>query len=120
MKRLGIFLMTTLCAGVLFIGACGDEEHALPEVDCNAGVVPTYGEVALLNSCIACHSSALQAGARNGAPGGIDYDTYDGAAANAEHGAAEVYEGKMPPGGGNLPAADTEAFYSWALCGTPQ
>lgn len=120
-SKISSYLTMTLCAGLLMVAACGGEEHALPEVDCNAVTVPTYAQLTILESCTACHSSALQDGARLGAPVGVDYDTYDLAVEHGEHGVGEVYAGKMPPPGiGNVTEQDKQDFYAWALCGTPQ
>ncbi len=107
-----------LIAFALFFAAC-DGDHDLPEVDCDTAQIPSYADLNIIDTCVTCHSSQLTGTDRFNAPVGIDYDTYDDAVANAEHGVGEVFEGKMPPVG-TVPEADKEAFYAWGLCGTPQ
>lgn len=102
-----------------FSAACGGDDGNLPTIDCNAVTPPSFANVAVLDTCTACHSSALSGGARFGAPAGINYDTYAAAVASADDGVSEVYGGTMPPGG-SVPEADKQDFYAWALCGTPQ
>lgn len=109
------------------VAACGsedeDEESSdLPEVDCS-GDVPAFDEVSAFSDvCTNCHSTELSGDDRNGAPSGINWDDYDSASANAEHGAEEVFEGEMPPegSGDTLTNAQKEQLYLWALCGTPE
>lgn len=102
-------------ACALFLVACGDD---LPEVDCATVDPLPFSQVTLLVGCTGCHSTTFEAGSRNGAPVGIDYDTYEAAMASAEVGVESVYAGRMPPAG--APEADKQAFYAWALCGQPQ
>jgi len=63
-----------------------------------------FGEGFLRKHCTACHSSAIEdAEMRNGAPVGVDLDTYDDAFALAERIRARVIDPEsptMPPGGG--------------------
>jgi hypothetical protein len=117
--------VASLCL-VAALAACGSEDEdeegdALPEVDCS-GEVPTFDEVSAFSDvCTDCHSTELSGAARNGAPSSINWDDYDSARANAEHGAEEVFEGEMPPeGAGELTNAQKEQLYQWALCGTPE
>jgi hypothetical protein len=57
----------------------GDDEEG-PNVDCATATVPKYSEMtAAWGKCVTCHSSNLTATARNGAPAGINYDTYEAA-----------------------------------------
>lgn len=109
-------IVTGGLVGLLFALGCGKE---LPEVDCTMVTPQTYSQLAIISVCTGCHSSQLSGASRNGAPGDVDYDTFAEAKAGAEEGAAEVFGGDMPPGGG-VNEADKQAFYEWALCGTPQ
>jgi hypothetical protein len=113
---LGVFL---LCGALL--GACGGDGGGgiLPEVDCEAITVPTYGELDIIAVCTGCHSSTLSGGARLGAPVDVNYDTYDAAASSGLDGAEEVFRGRMPPGGG-IADAEKEAFNQWVQCGMPE
>ena len=102
---------------LIALAGCGGE---LPEVDCNAGAVPKFSEVAAFNTCNVCHSSQLSGAARNDAPSDVNYDTYAAAMADAEAAVEEVAEGKMPPEGYSISEEQKQALYRWGLCGTPQ
>lgn len=111
---------------VAALTACGSddegEEESLPEVDCS-GAIPTFDQVtAFSEACTNCHSTSLSGADRHGAPTDINWDDYDSAKANAEHGAEEVFEGEMPPEGSGetITDAQKEQLYLWALCGTPE
>ena len=99
----------------LLAAACGED---LPDVDCDTADPRPFAEVTLLVGCTGCHATTLGEGSRNGAPLGIDYDTYEAAVASAKVGVESVYAGRMPPVG--APEPDKEIFYAWALCGQPQ
>ena len=112
---------------VAALAACGSEDEEdegadLPEVDCS-GDVPAFDEVTAFSQvCADCHSTTLSGDDRNGAPSTINWDDYDSAKANAEHGAEEVFEGEMPPegSGATLTEAQKEEIYLWSLCDTPE
>lgn len=113
-----------LAGAALALGtaACdgGGHVHELPEIDCAAVTPPTFANVNLLANCTNCHTSTFTGADRFGAPAGVNYDTYEVAVDNAEHGAAAVYTGFMPPPGGDVTEQDKQDFYAWALCGQPQ
>jgi len=98
----------------------GDEGGEGPNVDCNSVTPPKYSEITAWDKCVTCHSSTLTGAARANAPAAINYDTYDGAKANAAKAIDEVYEGAMPPAG-SPPLSDAEKtqIYNWASCDTP-
>lgn len=116
--------VASLCF-VATLAACGsedEEEENLPEVDCSQQV-PTFAEVTAFSQvCSDCHSTALSGEDRNDAPANINFDNYESAKANAEHGAEEVFEGEMPPegSGATLTEAQKEEIYLWSLCDTPE
>jgi hypothetical protein len=68
------------------------------------------------NYCTSCHSSALSGAARNGAPVGVDLDTYAGAVANANRSNIRIQANTMPPGGG-VPANQRALFSTWVDTG---
>ena len=67
-------------------------------------------------SCTGCHSSGLSGTARNGAPAGVDFDSYGAAVANAARAEVRIGAGTMPPGGG-LASADRDLFAEWVARG---
>ena len=99
------------------LGACGDDEEELPDVDCD-GTVPAYADVDAFKKCTTCHSSKLSGAARNDAPKDVNFDTESAAKAHAEEAAHEVYEGEMPPEDSGLTLTESEKtdLYKWALC----
>ena len=112
-----------LAAGsAVLLMACGpgpETEPSLPVVDCDAVTVPSYHDLTIWRSCNLCHASTLTGANRQGAPEGIDYDTYEAASAFAYIGAVEVNSGTMPFTG-TVTDEEKEAYYAWALCGTPE
>lgn len=97
------------------------EEGVVPTVDCQMVTAARYGELSMWPLCVGCHAETKTGGARNDAPGGVNYDSFASAKVHAVSGAAQVNAGLMPPGGSPQPSADQKtALYNWALCGTPE
>ena len=114
-------LKMTIITVVLLAAGCGNNLGTAPTVDCSKLTIPTYSQLTIWPLCTSCHSSTLGGGARHGAPGGVNYDTYEGARASADIAASTVNSGIMPDRGEPAPTADQKsALYAWALCGTPQ
>ncbi len=92
-----------------------------PAIDCSVEAVPTYDQVGAFKLCSACHSSRLQGAERQGAPGSINYDTYDAAERRKTSTQRVVAEGSMPPPGAFALTEFTEhQVYVWYQCGTPR
>ena len=127
-----LLLATAACLGLATtVVACDEaedddgDESAVPMIDCETVTVPTYTNVALLNTCTNCHSSELTTrDERQNAPTAVNYDTYDAAVLNSTQGQREVAAGTMPPSdvaGIPLPTeAQKQDFYAWVQCGQPQ
>ena len=104
--------------GALSLAACGP---AASTGTCPATPVKFADVHALSTNCVACHSSTLSGAQRQGAPSGIDYDSYASASANAAEGLDQISAGFMPPvGGGSISTDDVTAFSQWVACGTPK
>jgi hypothetical protein len=104
-------------------GASGTEDVPAFDGDCKKITPPSYSEVAssFFTYCVGCHSAAKAGNDRNGAPSGLDFDTYDHAIVGALPGVAMVKQRKMPyPDGVGPTDAERNLFYEWALCGTPK
>jgi uncharacterized membrane protein len=76
------------------------------------------------NYCTRCHSSTLTGAARNGAPIGHDFDTFDGVLKVAEHideyaaaGPAAVNT-LMPPSNPTPSEAERHQLGEWLACET--
>ena len=93
-----------------------------PTIDCpEPEAVPTYEEVGAFVVCSACHNSRYEGSARQGAPGGINYDTYEAAAPRVKSTQGVIADGSMPPGNAFvLTAAQEEQVYTWYQCGKPR
>jgi uncharacterized membrane protein len=112
------FLLLAAC-----LVACEDKldpfveggQHQLPD-----SVSYTEHVKPLLDTyCTGCHASFLQGADRNGAPTGVDVDTYAGAVQWADRSNARIQAGSMPPSGG-LSSSDRELFQKWVDQGTPE
>lgn len=75
-------------------------------------------------NCLSCHSSELSGGDRNGAPSGVDYDSY---ATAVTHGGGAVKRGvtdmNMPPASSPKPPLTEEqkmALSNWKALGFPE
>jgi uncharacterized membrane protein len=115
--------MLALSSAICFAAACKSDSEDVPQVNCNEGTVPTYAEVKAggLTKCTSCHASTATGAARVDAPADVNFDTYAAAKAEAKQAAIEVNAGAMPPSGlPALSAAEKDALYKWALCGTPE
>ena len=99
-------------------GGCGDKIDAVqPLTDsgpCPASV--TYDdpiEAILARHCTSCHAADQAGAARNGAPAGVDYDTFAGAAASAQRARARINNDTMPPGTPKVSADDKALVACW-------
>jgi uncharacterized membrane protein len=70
--------------------------------------------------CVRCHDSRKSLFERNGAPLGVDFDTYEGAVRNAVRANARIQEDTMPPGGGVVTDEERQEFQQWVDDGTPR
>lgn len=89
-----------------------------PDVDCDEVEVPAYEDVSIWSACTNCHASDLVGAYRQGAPEGVDFDSYEAAVDEAEDAAIEVNIGNMPFTGTATEEQKAD-LYAWAMCGTP-
>jgi uncharacterized membrane protein len=63
-------------------------------------------------SCIACHATDAEGADRNGAPAGVNFDTYAAAVESADLANSQIQPGGMPP---TSPLKDHEkaVFQAW-------
>jgi len=105
----------------LLVGGCGEKQDPIgPGADIEGEV--TYGEhiMPILDAnCISCHAADKQGAARNGAPVGVDCDSYEDAAASADRANAQIQSGAMPVGG-ELSDLERSLFQAWVDQGTPE
>jgi len=114
-------------AGALFLlWGCGDKADPVTDFDTNVsdddgGGAPVWADVEPIftANCTQCHSSQLQGADRNGAPVGVNFDTYEGAAAKADLIDTRVTAGSMPPAG-PLGEEDKALIHAWVEGGSLQ
>lgn len=100
-------------------GDTGSPPRPTAEADCGDPLLTweTVGDPFVRTWCTSCHSSALAEEHRQGAPVGVDFDSYDNVIAYAARIEARVTsdDAPMPPAG--TPDADEEArFLEWLAC----
>jgi uncharacterized membrane protein len=120
MKRL---CTITLVSFFALAQACGSDGEDVPDVDCDAGTIPTYSEIKTTSfaKCTTCHSSSLKGAARQDAPDSVNFDSYAAAKAEAKQATIEVNAGAMPIAGQpKLTEDEKQDLYKWGLCGTPE
>ena len=104
-----------LCCGTKNDPVGGSTADNLPDT-------VTYAEhirPLLETTCTGCHASAREGADRNGAPTGVDFDTYANIALWAERANARIQAGSMPPSGG-LDSDDRALFQKWVDQGLPE
>lgn len=105
-----------LLAALVALAGCGEKIDAVQPTTCSAAGEVTYeGQIKpiLDTLCTGCHAATLSGSARNGAPSGIDFDTYDGAAKHAASASARIQNESMPPSGTKASPAQKELFGCW-------
>lgn len=100
---------------------CGSDPAPDPCVD-----APTYtNDIAVIVEvrCLSCHSTALVGPGRDGAPEGLNYDTYDLLQPNLMTFSNALTSGRMPPPAGGTPGTTAEErtlVAEWAACRYPR
>ena len=107
---------------VVFLGvvatilSCGDKIDTIEEMDdSDLPEQVTYGEhirPILEQHCTMCHALNIQGADRQGAPVGVDLDTYQRAMEWSERSNMRIQGGTMPPSGG-LSSYDRSLFQKW-------
>lgn len=72
--------------------------------------------------CLSCHSSALAGAARNGAPAGLDFDSFDSTEPNLATFADAITSGREPPPESGLATTEAErdVVQAWRACSYPR
>ncbi|NCG17573.1 MAG: hypothetical protein GWP91_00970, partial [Rhodobacterales bacterium] len=110
------------CDQVSWLGAKPIQvEPSVPTPDSceDAPQFATVAEPILVQWCVGCHTSQFEGSDRSGAPTGIDFDTYQGAFANAaaiDRVAGGLDGSTMPPAGG-ITDEERALLREWVSCG---
>lgn len=115
-RTLGLLALLGLLAG-----GCGEKQDPFGHDAGIDGEVTYGGQIAAIldSSCVRCHGSDKQGAARNGAPAGVDFDTYADAVQNADLANTQIQSGVMPVGG-QLSDDEKGLFQAWVDQGTPE
>ncbi len=118
-----LFSSLTACSGA---DESNQTEASFPPFngDCSTvKAVPTFAELeqGLLPICRGCHSARVVGAARQNAPEGIDFDTYEIFSAFADNAVLLVQNRLMPPPAGEGPTeSQRNQLFAWAACGKPR
>ncbi len=103
----------------LAIAGCGDKVDPLTAFDDpngeEDGPVTYMADIKSIldDYCIGCHSITKEGFERQGAPVGVDFDTYEDAADWADPANQRIQGGTMPPGGQGLSQEERALFQRW-------
>ena len=120
---LSVYLLAVCC--VVLLSACEDKIDPIDPGGNGGDGLPdnvTYTQhvkPVLDQYCAFCHGTGVTGAARQGAPPGIDMDTYDTAVATSERSNVRIQAGTMPPAG-PLTAYDRDLFQKWVDQGTQE
>jgi len=111
LRSLSIVALASAC--VLGCGEKQDPEGGDDDVDVDGGVTYTEHVAPILDaSCISCHAGHLEGADRNGAPVGVNFDTYEAAVESGDAANTRIQAGSMPPSG-PLSDDDKAIFQHW-------
>lgn len=106
----------------LLLGGCGSGGG--PDICADAPTFTNDIRPIAQQKCVQCHSQTLVGDARNGAPAGLDFDTYETTQPNIQAFADAISSGREPPMGLDPPvatsAAERDTVSRWRLCSFPE
>ena len=108
--RIEIVLLLAGCAGSS--GDSGAESQ-----DCSLYGYELAAEPVLTTWCTPCHSSAMDADSRQGAPEDVNFDSYEGASAHADAIVQWAVEAREMPPAGEVPEGELDQLGAWVACG---
>ena len=107
--------------------SAGPDDDAVNDDDADDDTVfaPSWDNFArqfFSDYCTRCHAATLSGTQRNAAPSGVDYDTFQAAAANAGGAKARAGTdaGGMPPGTPIPTTAERATLVEWVDAGAPE
>ncbi len=118
-RVLAFLLVASGAISAALSAGCSDDSSSSGGANCDN--VKGYAELSsAFSRCTNCHSSQLTGAARNAAPVGTDYDTYDLAKPNAQKIYDRVADGTMPQAGyPPFQGTEKDDMLAWADCGAP-
>jgi len=114
LKEMSVILI--ILGVIVILPSCGDKMDPIAEFD-DSGLPDqvTYGEniqTLIEQNCTMCHAQSIQGADRQGAPVGVDLDTFQRAVEWAERSNIRIQAGTMPPAGG-LSSYERSLFQKW-------
>ena len=105
----------------LLLGCKGDEEQLLECPDESFVTYENFGEPFMLTWCTPCHSSHLVTEEeRQGAPSGVNLDSYDDVLDESAHIQLFVLDTDVMPPAGGPEEDDLDLLAEWIACGMPE
>jgi len=113
-------MLLPVLLGAVACNKTSSDDSGVPDSECTDLTWDNYGEGYLRSWCNGCHSSEVSGDGREGAPVGMDFDTYAGLQEHLDRVVARGTgdEPTMPPVGG-ADDAERERFAEWLDCGAP-
>lgn len=112
---LSLFLISVYCLP-LSAQINGSEEAITPVYEGETGIL----EKVIRPNCLGCHSSTLQGGQRNGAPEGVNYDTFAGAKQFGDRIVQRAVKLMTMPPRGPIGDKEKQALKNWMMLGFPE
>lgn len=115
---LTVLIAMTACEGDKLDPGASSETPQADAAGGAGGVVAYVPDIEqfFLDHCLACHSATPLSGSRRGAPGSLNFDTYEDAVRWSDRASRRIRGGTMPPGGG-VPTEDRDLFAAWLAGG---
>ncbi len=120
-----LLILVALGVVVALVLSCGTGDE--PKTNANSGasgsITPTWNNFAqgfFQNYCLRCHSSSVTGAARNGAPDGVNFDTYSDVVAESANIRNEVSTAGMPPTPPMPTTTEDQTLVAWIDAGMPE
>ena len=115
--------LSAMCLMMTFMTGCAGEVECDSMLDQSVSYATDIAPI-FEAKCNYCHNHEKTGAARDGAPVGVDYTTYEDSVANAVGALDEILAEEMPPSCGACPsvpnAEQANLLCNWIKQGTPE